>query len=431
MAAANSDGVGSRIDRILKIVQGPSSKPAAESAQKRGRNRGRRRSPRRGGGDAGSKQDAAGDGECALEEGDSCGVHQEHLVGDPQANCEGNMYGNRRNRKGGGFDARKPGEMDQRAAEGARRGGGNFDSSRAGANDVAGRSQNGAAQQTTSLNPNAPIFIPAEVAAGVLDAGMFVSMPPACADYTSFFSAGGHDGWCYGDVAWPPVTDGIFSGPNQEGSMNSIARGFGTLPEVVCGTREKEFIGLQCIGEMGNWVVLRENKDECEPFFWHRVTGVRTWDVPQNIRAAGIAHKLVAWSKKLPATGIEPGPEAWPEPLRRNRRGTGWNGHDTAPLYASPKVEVQLGADDKGRTKRAARRSSWRPQYRGGAGGGGTGENGHGKDFGSAARRARSAHASTHTTWQPKVTRQPAPEVTGQGAPADKADNVGTEHSGS
>merc|ERR1719473_396219 len=97
------------------------------------------------------------------------------------------------------------------------------------------------------------------------------------------------------------------------------------MPEVRRGKRENEFIGLDCIAEMGDWVVLRERRAECPPLYWNRVTFAKTWTVPQIIKDAGVAESLERWSVELPPSGLAPAPEAWPEPVGRGR-GKGGKG---------------------------------------------------------------------------------------------------------
>jgi len=92
----------------------------------------------------------------------------------------------------------------------------------------------------------------------------------------------------------------------------------GTLPEVVPGTREGEYLGLQCIAEMGEWIVFRERKDNAKPFFWNMYTEEKSWDAPAILQELGVAEVLQKWSQDLDAFGIEPSP-ALRNPRVRNR----------------------------------------------------------------------------------------------------------------
>lgn len=91
-----------------------------------------------------------------------------------------------------------------------------------------------------------------------------------------------------------------------------------TLPEVVPGTREGEYLGLQCIAEMGEWIVFRERKDNAKPFFWNMYTEEKSWDAPAILQELGVAEVLQKWSQDLDAFGIEPSP-ALRNPRVRNR----------------------------------------------------------------------------------------------------------------
>eukprot|EP00435_Cladocopium_sp_Y103_P004038 s2722_g1.t1 len=92
------------------------------------------------------------------------------------------------------------------------------------------------------------------------------------------------------------------------------------LPEVVPGTREGEYLGLQCIAEMGEWIVFRERKDNAKPFFWNMYTEEKSWDAPAILQELGVAEVLQKWSQDLDAFGIEPSP-ALRNPRARNRKG--------------------------------------------------------------------------------------------------------------
>merc|ERR1711865_171562 len=76
-------------------------------------------------------------------------------------------------------------------------------------------------------------------------------------------------------------------------------------------------MGLQCIAEIGDWVVFRENKPKCQPFYWHQLTGNKQWEAPPSLAHMGIAEHLKKWSEELPDRGIMPGPHVNPE---------GWGG---------------------------------------------------------------------------------------------------------
>eukprot|EP00403_Amphidinium_massartii_P013858 CAMPEP_0178410856 /NCGR_PEP_ID=MMETSP0689_2-20121128/21199_1 /TAXON_ID=160604 /ORGANISM="Amphidinium massartii, Strain CS-259" /LENGTH=358 /DNA_ID=CAMNT_0020032053 /DNA_START=26 /DNA_END=1098 /DNA_ORIENTATION=- len=89
------------------------------------------------------------------------------------------------------------------------------------------------------------------------------------------------------------------------------------FPEVVPGSGEQEYIGLQCLAEMGDWVVLREPRPRCQPFFWNSSTGEKTWQAPAQMQETGIAKILQKWAEELPKRGTAPSAQAWPQPHRR------------------------------------------------------------------------------------------------------------------
>ena len=118
------------------------------------------------------------------------------------------------------------------------------------------------------------------------------------------------------------------------------------LPEVVPGTREGEYLGLQCIAEMGEWIVFRERKDNAKPFFWNMSTEEKSWEAPAILQELGVAEVLQKWSEDLDSFGIEPSP-ALRNPRVRPRRGDRGDrnlrearesrelkGHDAPPGFA-------------------------------------------------------------------------------------------------
>lgn len=142
-------------------------------------------------------------------------------------------------------------------------------------------------------NPDAPVFVPvSEVAVSPVDEQAY---------------------WAYN--YWP---QGMFEGgPSESAESPQSDMAF---PEVVPGLREGEFVGLQSIAEMGEWVVLREKKPKALPFFWNMMTLEKTWEAPQIIKDAGVAELLKEWSQDLSERGIEPHPEAlYPDSYHRRR----------------------------------------------------------------------------------------------------------------
>jgi len=81
----------------------------------------------------------------------------------------------------------------------------------------------------------------------------------------------------------------------------------GAPPEIVLGEKENEYINLQLIAEMGDWCVLKELKGEqgCQPFFWNRSTGQRTWRIPQIMEETGLGESLVNYAQRLPSPNYE------------------------------------------------------------------------------------------------------------------------------
>jgi hypothetical protein len=75
------------------------------------------------------------------------------------------------------------------------------------------------------------------------------------------------------------------------------------LPEVVMGTKENEYIGLQLLAEMGDWCALKETREEKggRPFFWNRCTGERTWQMPQIIKETGLGDLFMKYAEKVTA----------------------------------------------------------------------------------------------------------------------------------
>jgi len=316
--------VSSRINRILEIVKGPTAKgPAGDESAKNSTarskgtaRRGARNTGAGGGGYSGSAEGGGGGGSGGGSGGGGGGGG-----GAPAPAPAGPSEGapQPRRRRGGAAKGRGGGGPDAESDEDVRNAAvepfmveplvdPESDGSGTPAGRSAGRPSESLALQATALNPAAPIFVPSASEA-------FMAYTEADWSYTG-----------QGDWAGTPA------GTSQEGDE---------FPQVVLGRSEHDFIGLQCIAEMGDWVALREPKAGCRPFFWNRLTGAKTSETPQIIKETGVADLLAKWSAELPSHGIEPGPEVWPEPLRpRASRagggGTRRGGAKSGPLPPSP-----------------------------------------------------------------------------------------------
>mmetsp|Transcript_116936 Transcript_116936/g.183918 ORF Transcript_116936/g.183918 Transcript_116936/m.183918 type:complete len:380 (-) Transcript_116936:211-1350(-) len=284
--ATSAEEVNSRINRILRIVQSPSAGKDDDVQKRRGKERkGDRKTGGGGGGISGNSATIGGNGRQRGRRGGKNSGGNDSTDQGSRANWSKNENGR------GKYVDEEPVPNSNASSDG----GGDFDANA----EVLDNNRQ-------KLNKDAPIFVPSVGDSANVDVGAH----PMC---------------------WTP---GYYDDQGQwhEGDM---------FPEVTLGSREGEFIGLQCIAEMGEWVVLRENKPLCLPFFWSRDTGFKTWEVPPSIKETGIADMLKKWSVELPETGVAPGPEAvvWPEPLwarrpRPQQEPETWN--TPAPKAAPP-----------------------------------------------------------------------------------------------
>lgn len=153
-----------------------------------------------------------------------------------------------------------------------------------------------------TLNAAAPEFTPSFQSFGV-----FTPSTGTDSDY----GCGASSGYC--DYDWTPATVGTV------GTVGTWEMPKAALPEVVPGTREGEYLGLQCIAEMGEWLVFRERKDNAKLFFWNMYSEEKSWDAPAILQELGVAEVLQKWSQDLDAFGIEPSP-ALRNPRMRNRK---------------------------------------------------------------------------------------------------------------
>eukprot|EP00931_Biecheleriopsis_adriatica_P036578 TRINITY_DN2105_c0_g1_i1.p1 TRINITY_DN2105_c0_g1~~TRINITY_DN2105_c0_g1_i1.p1 ORF type:complete len:796 (+),score=213.15 TRINITY_DN2105_c0_g1_i1:158-2545(+) len=187
----------------------------------------------------------------------------------------------------------------------------------------------------------------------------------------------GMHGWAYPTPAayWP---QGAM--PQSTMPQKSISEPF---PQVIPGRREGEFIGLQSIAEMGDWVVLREKKPKAKPFFLNSWTGEKTWEAPAILEDLGVAETLLKWSEDLPETGLEVSPDVRnPDPWiggGRRRRDRERDREGMAPPAPPPPLCHPLPAGslkaesfftmeapaDRAATKVASLMQNWQacPQY--------------------------------------------------------------------
>lgn len=281
----SAEEVNSRINRILMIVKNPSTaKEDGENGQQRnGHGRNNRGANRRG-----KQNNAAGSSGGNKSANSSVGSNAKVYKPGPPPPPPPLPEGAEFSTEGNGWEVFRPkaGEGDERADRDA---------------DAAYSTEGFDSEFQSAqvhLNPHAPIFVP------------------------NATDGGNQEYFGYPDANWSYMAGGYWG----EGAVLEDP-----FPEVIMGSREDEFIGLQCIAEMGEWVVLRENKPKCLPFFWSRVTGEKTWEEPPSIKDMGVADLLKKWSVELPETGIEPlGPEAalpdhWDQYPHRDhgRRGGG------------------------------------------------------------------------------------------------------------
>lgn len=109
------------------------------------------------------------------------------------------------------------------------------------------------------------------------------------------------------DVTSPQSQSYTYLNPRAAVFKPLLATGWGDdgFPNVVCGERENEYLGLQWVGEIGEWVVLRENLPNSPPFFWHRITLAKQWEAPQSVVDLGMEETLKKWAIKLPVKKLE------------------------------------------------------------------------------------------------------------------------------
>mmetsp|Transcript_142172 Transcript_142172/g.247782 ORF Transcript_142172/g.247782 Transcript_142172/m.247782 type:complete len:516 (+) Transcript_142172:119-1666(+) len=398
--------VNSRINRILMIVKNPSTaKDDGDDGQQRN-GKTRRRNGRQGGGgnSAGNWGDTNNGRDNRRGKRGGAGANKS---GSSEASSNGKAVA--RGNGGAALQQRRP-------AEGTSADGGNSSVSKAGHGRSGGSSTpaasvaaaeataassdagadacadtadpaEGGNSQPTNLNPHAPIFVPN-------------SADAASQDYYGYADANwsymGGDYWC-----------------NNHASDEQL------FPEVIIGSREDEFIGLQCIAEMGDWVVLRENKPKCLPFFWNRTTGEKSWEEPPSIKDMGVADLLKKWSVELPESGIEPVPEAWPWPEREREQRRGGGGRRGPGRGSAVASEPEMAGGGRGS---GAPRSSAPPGFDGppatrrreaesnsGAGSAGTGG-------GSRPSKAgRSGGGSAGGQWRPKALQGNPQTIDGGG----------------
>mmetsp|Transcript_71351 Transcript_71351/g.126064 ORF Transcript_71351/g.126064 Transcript_71351/m.126064 type:complete len:422 (-) Transcript_71351:71-1336(-) len=154
---------------------------------------------------------------------------------------------------------------------------------------------------------DAPSFEPAAVKDAPFVEAEVLSTPPAILPMQDIFGV-------------PPPPDAVHVYSHAAGWVQPFWPEE-IFPEVIPGQREGEFLGLQSIAEMGEWVVLREKKPKALPFFWNMMTGEKSWEAPDVLQELGVAETLLKWSEDLPETGIEPSREDRnPDPWRNRRR---------------------------------------------------------------------------------------------------------------
>eukprot|EP00927_Polykrikos_kofoidii_P077150 TRINITY_DN74125_c0_g1_i1.p1 TRINITY_DN74125_c0_g1~~TRINITY_DN74125_c0_g1_i1.p1 ORF type:complete len:593 (-),score=97.83 TRINITY_DN74125_c0_g1_i1:230-2008(-) len=349
--ATPAEEVNDRIDRILRIVQGPSTSNETTPAPKSGnRQRGRRRSPpRRGGGGGGAGGGGGGDGAGATgdvrasnsasdgrsRQGGGGGKHNGKggasgggRGGGAEATFQDDGDGrrnNRRSKRGGGATGCVNKAINLLHPEGD---GGNVSEWKAGKSSDGGGSGGAGGSLAASLNPHAPVFVPLP-SAGTSQANVYEEscdrlggLPTAQGggdqkhEFLDPASPTNH-GWA--NVSTSYNLEGGYAGNNTWNERSFVngtnhgpqalptgVEGGVSLPDVILGQRENEFLGLVCVAEMGEWVVLHEDKRPCQIFFWHRLTGAKSVDAPQIIKDAGVAGKLEKFSSDLQSMPSDP-----------------------------------------------------------------------------------------------------------------------------
>jgi len=290
---ASAAEVNSRINRILRIVKSPTAPAGGDDRHGAGKGRDRKGGGKNnGGGQRSGGQESRGGGQSGGQAAE--GARQRGRRGGQNSGESG---------KDRGYVETKDEtwQAAEKVLQEARQGRGKNKGSGKGkgpffADDEDARRTEAVEAGRPKLNADAAIFVPNVAEAAKVE---YMDMMALA---TGYYDEEGK---------WVDTLTKTAEGEFPEIIMNPIAADM---------VGEREFIGLQLIAEMGEWVVLRKEEKGCLPFFWSRETGFKTWKEPPAIKEAGIGHLLLKWSAELPESGIEPGPEAWPEPLNGQRR---------------------------------------------------------------------------------------------------------------